>query len=70
MIGWIVRILMIVAGAVTSWAIAKDAPNFSVIQMMVALFLLTLVVAVFAFWPARWAIRLNRSEKARSGKPG
>lgn len=67
MIGWIVRVLMIVAGGVASWIIAKDAPNFGVVQMMVALFLLTLIVAVFAFWPPRWTIRLNRSQRPRSG---
>jgi hypothetical protein len=50
-LAWIVRLLMIVAGAVTSWVVARDAPNFEVIQMMVALLLLTLVVAVLAFGP-------------------
>ncbi len=65
MISWIVRILMIAAGVVTGWFIAKDAPVFGVAQMMVALLLLTLVVAVLAFWPRRWTITLNRSGKQR-----
>jgi hypothetical protein len=65
MIAWIVRLLMIVAGAVTSWAVAEDAPNFGAIQMMVALLLLTLIVAVLAFWPSRWTIRLNRLQRSR-----
>jgi hypothetical protein len=29
----------------------------------VALLLLTFIVAVLAFWPHRWTIALNRSEK-------
>jgi len=65
MISWIVRILMIAAGVVTGWFVAKDAPIFGVAQMMVALLLLTLVVAVLAFWPHRWTITLNRSGKPR-----
>ena len=65
MLGWIVRILMVVAGGVASLIIAKDAPNFGVVQMMVALLLLTLVVAVLAFWPARWTVRHNRPQKPR-----
>lgn len=65
MISWIVRILMIAAGAVTSWFVAKDAVNFGVVQMMVALLLLTLLVAVLAFWPSRWTIRLNRLQRSR-----
>jgi hypothetical protein len=56
---------MIAAGAVTSWLVAEDAPNFGVIQMMVALVLLTLIVAVLAFWPSDWTARLNRLQRSR-----
>jgi hypothetical protein len=63
MISWIIRILMVTAGVVTSWFVAKDAPIFGVAQVMVALLLLTFIVAVLAFWPHRWTIALNRSEK-------
>ena len=65
MVSWIVRILMLVAGTVTSWFVAKDAPNFSVVRMAVALLLLTLAVAVIAFWPSRWTIALNRLQKSQ-----
>lgn len=65
MISWIVRLLMIVAGAVTGWLVAEDAPNFGLVQMMVALLLLTLIVAVLAFWPSHWAARLNRLQRSR-----
>ncbi|SCX92717.1 hypothetical protein [Microvirga guangxiensis] len=65
MISWVVRLLLIAASVVTSWFVAKDAVNFGIIQMMVALLLLTLVVAIFAFWPSRWTIKLNRLPKSR-----
>jgi hypothetical protein len=65
MIAWAVRLLMLAAGAMTSWVVARDAPNFGVVQTMVALLLLTLIVAVLAFWPSRWTIRLNRLQRSR-----
>ena len=65
MIGWVVRLLMIAAGVVTSWFVAKDAVNLGVVQMMVTLLLLTLIVAVVAFWPSRWPTRLNRLQRSR-----
>ena len=43
----------------------RDAPNFGVIQMMMALLLLTFVVAVIAFWPERWIHALNRLNRPR-----
>lgn len=64
MISWIVRLLMIAAGVVTGWFVAKDAVNFGVIQMMVSLMLLTLIVAVLAFWPSRWTIKLDRLHRS------
>ena len=66
MIGWIVRGLLAVGGVVTSWFIARDAPNFGVIQMVMSLILLTLAVAVIAFWPERWTASLNRLHRSRS----
>jgi uncharacterized membrane protein YoaK (UPF0700 family) len=65
MVGWIVRLLMIAAGVVTGWFVAKDAPIFGVAQVMVALLLLTFIVAVLAFWPHRWTSTIKRSEKQR-----
>jgi uncharacterized membrane protein YoaK (UPF0700 family) len=65
MVGWIVRLLMIAAGVVTGWFVAKDAPIFGVAQVMVALLLLTFIVAVLAFWPRRRTDAIDRSEKRR-----
>jgi len=60
MLGWIVRGLLIVAGFIASWVVAKDAPQFGLVQMAVGLFLVVLVVAILAFWPERWTHVLSR----------
>lgn len=65
MLSWIVRLLMIAAGFVTSWFVAKDAPIFGVAQVMMTLILIALIVAVVAFWPHRWTVALNRFHKLR-----
>ena len=51
MLGWIVRVLLVLAGFITSWFVARDALNFGIMQMVVAVILFTLIVAVAAFWP-------------------
>ena len=51
MIGWIVRALLVLAGFVTSLFVTRDALNFSVIQMVVAISLFTIAIAIAAFWP-------------------
>lgn len=48
MIAWLLRLILIPAGAVAGWFVAKDAPNFGIVQAMVALFLIVFVVAVIA----------------------
>ncbi|AWM85573.1 hypothetical protein [Microvirga sp. 17 mud 1-3] len=65
MVSWVARILMIVAGVVTGWVVAADAPNFGIIQVIVALFMVTLIVAVLAFWPSNWTTWLNRLQRSR-----
>lgn len=57
---WIARFLLIAAGTVTGWFVARDEPNFGVIQLATALLLLTFVVAVLAFRPARRTVRRHR----------
>jgi hypothetical protein len=63
MLSWIFRGFLIVVGFVASWFVAKDAPQFGVMQMAVALILLVLVVAVLALWPERWTHILDRVHK-------
>jgi hypothetical protein len=63
MVSWIARGLLIVAGFVASWFIARDEPIFGAFQMAIGLLLLVLVVFVIAFWPSGWAAALNRERK-------
>jgi predicted signal transduction protein with EAL and GGDEF domain len=65
MLGWVARGLLIVAGFVVSWFVAKDAPQFGVMQMAVALILVIFIVAVLAFWPERWTHLLSRLHRSR-----
>ena len=60
---WIVRGILIAAGFVVSWFVAKDEPQFSVLQMVVSLLFLGLTVLVLAFWPERWKQILNRGRR-------
>ena len=63
MFSLIFRGLLIAVGFVTSWFMAKDAPQFGVMQMAVALILFVFVVAVLAFWPERLSHILDRVHK-------
>jgi hypothetical protein len=63
MLAWLVRGLLMVAGSIASWVVAKDAPQFGLVQMGVGLLLLALVVWIIAFWPERWTHILNRTHR-------
>ena len=52
MLGFFVRLLLIPAGVIAAWFVAKDSPNFSVAQLVVMLVLVAVVIAVAAFWSA------------------
>ena len=59
MFSWLVRLILIVSGAVAEWFIARDAPQFQLVELSVSVFLVTFVVFVLAFWPARWSQYLD-----------
>ncbi len=59
MLNLLVRLLFMAAGVITSWLVARNEPNFSVIQMTVAVLLFVLFVFVLAFWPKQWAAKLG-----------
>ena len=59
-LSWIVRLLMIAAGALAEWFVARDAPNFGVLQGAISLLLLVLIVFVLALWPPRWSQTIER----------
>lgn len=56
MVGFIARILLVIAGFFTSFFVAEDALSFPIIQMVITVLLFTLMVATLAFLPEikRW----------------
>ena len=60
MIEWIARILLVVAGSITSWFVARDALEFDIIQMVVAVLLFTIIVFILAFGPV-WFKRIKKT---------
>jgi hypothetical protein len=50
MFGWIISILLVIAGFITSLFISRDALNFSVVQTFIAVILFSLFVLIVAFW--------------------
>ena len=69
---WIAQALLDSAGFIVSCFIARETPQFAVMQGSLALVLLVSLVAVAAFWPARWTIPLSSfTTKAKMGwRPG
>ncbi len=50
---WLIRIILIPAGFIASWFVAKDAPNFGAVQTMVAIFLVVFILVVFGLTSKR-----------------
>jgi len=53
MFGWLVRLVLAAAGVITGWFVAADAPNFGVVQGIVAVSLIAFLVLVFALGRGR-----------------
>lgn len=65
MLGWFIRALLLLSGVITGWFVARDAHQFEIMQMMVAIFLFVLGLLAAAFWPSfmRWIkSRTNRNQ--------
>lgn len=52
MLNWLVRPIMLLAAVIAGWFVAEDAANFGVVQLVVAVILVTLLVAMATFLPA------------------
>lgn len=50
MFNWIIRLLLVMAGSIASWFVARDALNFAIVQMVIAVILFTIVIFIAAFW--------------------
>ena len=53
MLGWIVRILFILAAPIAALLVSRDELNFGLVQTFVAMFLLIGFVGLAAAWSAR-----------------
>ncbi|RXF70927.1 hypothetical protein [Hansschlegelia zhihuaiae] len=51
MLGWFVRLSLALASWVTALFVARDAVNFGIVNVFVAILLLALGIGVLAFWP-------------------
>ena len=54
MLGWIVRILFILAAPIAALMVSRDALNFGLIQTVVAMILVTGIVGLAAALSAGW----------------
>lgn len=52
MITLIARVALAAGGLVAGWFVARNAPNFNVIQGIAAMLIIAAVVAAAALWPA------------------
>lgn len=64
MLNLLIRPIMFLSAAIAAFFVARDAPNFTVIQMVVGLFLIVALVAIGAFWETL-ADRFGRKGKSR-----
>jgi hypothetical protein len=53
MLGWIVRLLFILAAPIAALLVSRDALNFSLVQTLVAIVLIVAFVGLAAAWTAR-----------------
>lgn len=61
LVGWIVRLLLMLGSLIAGTFVAKDALNFQIWAGIIAMLLFALFVFALAFWPARWSHFLNRT---------
>ena len=50
MLNLILRPIMIIAAVIAGWFVARDAVNFSIVQMVVGFLLITAVIGLAACW--------------------
>jgi hypothetical protein len=53
MVGWIIRCLLFLAAPIVALFVSRDALNFGIIEMLVAIMLMTAFVMAAAAWTLR-----------------
>ncbi len=68
MLGWLVRLLFIIAGSITGWFVATNATNFIVLQMFVMLAIIAIFIGALAFIPMilSWYRRQRLGDRSHS----
>jgi hypothetical protein len=51
-LNWLIRPIFLVAAIIAGWFVAEDATNFGIVQMAIAILLITALVALAAFLEA------------------
>jgi len=54
MLRLVVGVLLFISGGITEWFFERETPRFGVVQMGIAILLLTLIIFALAFWPGKW----------------
>ena len=53
---WIVRLLLVAAGFIAALFVARDAPNFGVVEVFVAMAMILAFIVGAGLWVQRWKI--------------
>jgi competence protein ComGC len=63
MLAWIVRFLLFLAAPIAALFVSRDALNFGVIEMLVAVILIVVLVLAAAAWTSRKPEAVDRTGK-------
>ena len=53
---WIARLLLVAAGSIAALFVARDAANFGVVEVAVAMFLIFVFVVGAGWWVHHWKV--------------
>lgn len=51
---WIARLLLVAAGSIAALFVARDAANFGVVEVLIAMLLIFFFVVGAGWWVQRW----------------
>jgi hypothetical protein len=60
-LSWLIRPLLLLAAVIAGWFVAEDAANFGLVQMVVAILLITALVILAAFW--EWVVERMSADR-------
>jgi len=65
MLRYVSHLLLQVSGYFAGWFSDRSETNFPVIQMAIAVLILTLLTAILAFWPYFWWLKYVRKRPVK-----